>query len=80
MLSGAGVSGDVCRVIGECVGVRREEVKAQLLRDTSQVSPSTLTDFDWKLKVRNCYLFCIIFSFFCYHSVENLLGISSTEW
>ena len=50
-LSGAGVSGEVCQVIGECVGVRREEVRAQLLREASQVSPSCLTDFDWKLKV-----------------------------
>ena len=51
-LSGAGVSGEVCKVIGECVSVRSEEVRTQLLRDTAKVSPSSLSDFDWKLKVR----------------------------
>ena len=50
-LSGAGVSGDVCEVIGQCVSVRSEELRSQLLRDSTRVSPSSLTDFDWKLKV-----------------------------
>ena len=45
------MSGEVCKVIGECVSVRSEEVRTQLLRDTSKVSPSSLSDFDWKLKV-----------------------------
>ena len=55
-LSGAGVSGEVCRVIGECVSVRSEEVRAQLLRDSTKVSPSSLRDFDWKLKVNFNFL------------------------
>ena len=50
-LSGVGVSGEVCKVIGGCVSVRSEEVRTQLLRDTAKVSPSSLSDFDWKLKV-----------------------------
>ena len=45
------MSGEVCKVIGECVSVRSEEVRTQLLRDTAKVSPSSLSDFDWKLKV-----------------------------
>lgn len=52
LLSGAGVSEEVCKVMGECVGVRQEEVRTQLLRDSSKVTPTSLTDFDWKLKVR----------------------------
>ena len=51
LLSGAGVSEEVCKVMGECVGVRQEEVRTQLLRDSSKVTPTSLTDFDWKLKV-----------------------------
>ena len=50
-LSGAGLSGDVSLVIGKCVSVRSEELRAQLLRDSAKVSPSSLSDFDWKLKV-----------------------------
>ena len=50
-LSGVGVSGEVCKVIEGCVSVRSEEVRTQLLRDTAKVSPSSLSDFDWKLKV-----------------------------
>lgn len=38
-------------MIGECVSVRSEEVRTQLLRDSAKVSPSSLSDFDWKLKV-----------------------------
>ena len=55
-LSAAGVSGEVCKVIGECVSVRSEEVRTQLLRDTAKVSPSSLSDFDWKLKVSRSFL------------------------
>lgn len=51
LLNGAGVNGEVCKVIGECVSVRQEEVRTQLLRDSSKVTPTSLTDFDWKLKV-----------------------------
>ena len=50
-LSAAGLGGEVCSVIGECVSVRSEELRSQLLRDSAKVSPSSLTDFDWKLKV-----------------------------
>ena len=50
-LSGAGLSGELCSVIGECVSVRSEELRTQLLRDSARVVPSSLTDFDWKLKV-----------------------------
>ena len=50
-LSEAGLGGEVCSVIGECVSVRSEELRSQLLRDSAKVSPSSLTDFDWKLKV-----------------------------
>lgn len=51
LLSGAGVNEEVCKVMGECVGVRQQEVRTHLHRDSSKVAPTSLTDFDWKLKV-----------------------------
>ena len=54
-LSEAGLGGEVCSVMGECVSVRSEELRTQLLRDSAKVSPSSLTDFDWKLKVSSLY-------------------------
>ena len=41
--------------MGECVSVRSEELRTQLLRESAKVSPSSLTDFDWKLKVPSLY-------------------------
>ena len=52
------MSEEVCKVIGECVSVRSEEVRTQLLRDTAKVSPSSLSDFDWKLKVSRSFSSC----------------------
>ena len=48
---GLGVSQELSQLVAECLSVRREEVRAQLVRDSCSVSHCHLTDYDWKLKV-----------------------------
>lgn len=51
---GMGASQDVSQVVATCVWVRREEIHAQLVKDTCDITQSKLEDFDWRLKVSSC--------------------------
>ena len=51
-LGDLGVSVEVSRLLAECLWVRREEIRLQLIRDSCTFSHSHLVDFDWRLKVR----------------------------
>ena len=46
-----GESEEVAGVIAECLWVRRDEVKAQLARNSCSISHSVLQDYDWRTKV-----------------------------
>ena len=35
----------------ECIWVRRDEIRGQLVRDASSLSHCNLVDYDWKTKV-----------------------------
>ena len=50
-LLGLGVSPELSQLVAECLSVRREEVRAQLVRDSCNISHCHLSDYDWKLKV-----------------------------
>lgn len=50
-LVGEGVGEEVAGILVECLWVRREEVRGQLVRDSCAVSHSVLRDYDWKMKV-----------------------------
>lgn len=76
-LSDDGLSEEVCRVIGECVSVRSDELKVQLLRDSSKVSPSSLTDFDWKLKVSSDSISPCIISQYLLHVYYTIVRTPS---
>ncbi len=51
-LGGGGLSSELCQLVSQCMWVRREEIRSQLVRDSCAVSHSHLEDFDWKMKVR----------------------------
>ena len=40
----------VAEVLVECLWVRKEEVREQLVRDSCAISHSTLLDYDWRMK------------------------------
>ena len=46
-----GINKEVGSLLAECVWVRREEVRAQLVREACSVSHSNLEDYDWNTKV-----------------------------
>lgn len=46
-----GVSQEVSQVIATCLWVRKEEIHAQLVKESCGITQSKLEDFDWKLKV-----------------------------
>lgn len=46
-----GASLEVSRVVATCLWVRKDEIRAQLVKDSCNVAQSKLEDFDWKLKV-----------------------------
>ena len=52
----AGISNEVAGLLAECIWVRREEVRAQLVREASTVSHCNLEDFDWDAKVYILYI------------------------
>ena len=48
-----GASQEVSQVIATCLWVRKEEIHAQLVKESCSITQSKLEDFDWKLKVWN---------------------------
>ena len=48
---GLGASQEVSQVLATCLWVRRDEILAQLVKDSCNITQSKLEDFDWKLKV-----------------------------
>ena len=53
-LVGMGVNGELSQLVAGCLWVRREEIRAQLLKDSYKFSHTYLNDFDWRLKVCVC--------------------------
>src|SRR5258705_11181824 len=41
----------------EGVSERADEIRSSLLKDIASISHAVLTDFDWKVKVRNWHIF-----------------------
>lgn len=46
-----GANQEVSQVVATCLWVRKEEIHAQLVKDSCNITQSKLEDFDWKLKV-----------------------------
>ena len=63
-LLGLGVSLELSQLVAECLSVRREEARAQLVRDSCNISHCHLSDYDWKLKVTlaNLHLISKVYS------------------
>ena len=53
-LKGLNVSAETSQIIATCLWVRRDEIRAQLVRDSCNIAHSNLSDFDWSLKVHAC--------------------------
>ena len=60
-LSEQGASAELAQLIAECLSVRKDEIREQLVKESCNISQAYLSDFDWKLKVCNewCQSFCI---------------------
>ena len=57
------MSQELSQLVAECLSVRREKVRAQLVRDSCNVSHCHLTDYDWKLKVSTCtYMYIHVYT------------------
>lgn len=50
-LQGMGASAEVSQGVATCLWVRKDEIRAQLVKATCDITQSKLEDFDWKLKV-----------------------------
>lgn len=53
-LCSRGLSQELGSLLAECLWVRREEVKKELVRESCAISHSFLADYDWKMKVWPC--------------------------
>ena len=53
-----GISSEIASLIAECVWVRRDEVKAELVRQACSISSCDLEDYDWDTKVGVASLPC----------------------
>ena len=51
-LSEQGASAELAQLIAECLSVRKDEIREQLVKESCNISQAYLSDFDWKLKVR----------------------------
>lgn len=64
-LQGMGADQEVSQVVATCLWVRKDEIRAQLVKDSCDITQSKLEDFDWKLKVgyvgtiHKCYVLVI---------------------
>ena len=50
-LQAMGTNPDIAQVVVTCMWVRRDEIRAQLVKDSCNISQAKLENFDWKLKV-----------------------------
>lgn len=50
-IQATGASAEVSQVVATCLWVRKDEIRAQLVKDSCNITQSKLEDFDWKLKV-----------------------------
>ncbi len=50
-LQSMGASAEVSQVVATCLWVRKDEIRAQLVKASCDITQSRLDDFDWKLKV-----------------------------
>jgi len=51
MMKGLGVGDEASLVIAKCLWVRKDEIRGQMIQESSSITHSQLTDFDWRLKV-----------------------------
>lgn len=45
------MSADLAQLVAECLWVRRDEIREELVKESCNISQASLTDFDWKLKL-----------------------------
>ena len=50
-LCSQGLSQEIASLLAECLWVRREEIRDELVRRSCAISHSFLADYDWKMKV-----------------------------
>ena len=54
-LCSQGLSQEIAGLLAECLWVRKEEIRDELVRQSCAISHSYLADYDWKMKVWPCY-------------------------